>query len=114
MTQPRRDRASKSKARPITELDDLGRFELDSLWALAESLCPELFCSQPRKRGLSKATLALIHYARTRLEALHPMTLRQLHYAIFSRKEIDYANDKASYARLGRAVSTARRAHRGV
>jgi hypothetical protein len=40
------------------------------------------------------------------------MTLRQLHYAIFSRNEIDYTNDKASYARLGRATTTARRVHR--
>ena len=115
MTQPRRDRASKSKVRPITEPDDMGKFELDSLCTLAKLFCPELsklFCSEPKKRGLSKATLALIHYARKLLEALHPMTLRQLHYAIFSRNEIDYANDKASYVRLGRAISTARRAHR--
>lgn len=53
-------------------------------------------------RGLSESTKELIEYARRLLEADYPQTLRQLHYAIFSRQEIDYANDKASYARLSR------------
>ena len=69
-------------------------------------------CSEPRMRGLSKETLALIDYSRKLLAENHPMTLRQLHYAIFSRLEIEYANDKASYARLGRVTTTARRAYR--
>jgi hypothetical protein len=69
-------------------------------------------CSGKKTRGMSKDTLALIDYARTLLAANHPMTLRQLHYAIFSRNEIEYANDKASYSRLGRATTTARRAYR--
>ena len=69
-------------------------------------------CSERKARGLSKETLELIDYARKLLNAQNPMTLRQLHYAIFSRNEIDYANDKASYSRLGRATTTARRAYR--
>ena len=63
-------------------------------------------------RGLSESTKELIEYARRLLEADHPQTLRQLHYAIFSRQEIDYANDKASYARLSRVTTTARRSYR--
>ena len=63
-------------------------------------------------RGLSKSTEELIEYSRLLLELDHPQTLRQLHYAIFSRQEIDYANDKASYARLSRATTTARRSYR--
>ena len=34
-------------------------------------------------RGLSESTNQLIQYARRLLEADHPQTLRQLHYAIF-------------------------------
>lgn len=63
-------------------------------------------------RGLSESTKELIEYARRLLDADHPQTLRQLHYAIFSRQEIDYANDKASYARLSRVTTTARRSYR--
>src|SRR5688572_30022948 len=71
-----------------------------------------LFAQQRAMRGLSDSTKELIEYARRLLEADHPQTLRQLHYAIFSRQEIDYANDKASYARLSRATTTARRSYR--
>lgn len=60
-------------------------------------------------RGLSERTKQLIQYARRLLEADHPQTLRQLHYAIFSRGEIPYENDKASYQRLSRATTMARR-----
>jgi len=63
-------------------------------------------------RGLSESTKELIEYSRRLLEVDHPQTLRQLHYAIFSRQEIEYANDKASYARLSRATTTARRSYR--
>jgi hypothetical protein len=63
-------------------------------------------------RGLSNSTKELIQYARGLLAADHPQTLRQLHYAIFSRKEIAYDNCQADYKRLSRATSLARRAHR--
>lgn len=63
-------------------------------------------------RGPSKSTKELIEYSRLLLEADHPQTLRQLHYAIFSRQEIDYANDEASYKRLSRFTTAARRSHR--
>lgn len=63
-------------------------------------------------RGLSAQTKELIEYAYRLLEADHPQTLRQLHYAIFSRKEIPYENSQADYKRLSRATSFARRAHR--
>jgi hypothetical protein len=63
-------------------------------------------------RGLSESSKRLIRYARQLLEVDHPQTLRQLHYAIFSRQEIDYANDKASYQRLSRATTIARRTRR--
>src|ERR1035437_10373870 len=63
-------------------------------------------------RGLSGITKELIEYSRRLLEVDHPQTLRQLHYAIFSKQEIGYANDKASYARLSRATTTARRTYR--
>jgi hypothetical protein len=70
------------------------------------------FARESVMRGLSENTVELIEYARRLLEADHPQTLRQLHYAIFSKQEIDYANDKASYSRLSRATTTARRAYR--
>ena len=63
-------------------------------------------------RGLAKNTKELSEYARGLLEVDHPQTLRQLHYAIFSRQEIDYANDKASYGRLSRVTTLARRSYR--
>ena len=40
-------------------------------------------------RGQSMETKRLIEYACTLLEEDHPMTLRQLHYAIFSRNQVD-------------------------
>jgi len=63
-------------------------------------------------RGLSESTRQLIHYARRLLETDHPQTLRQLHYAIFSRREIEYENDQAHYKRLSRATTIARRTYR--
>jgi hypothetical protein len=63
-------------------------------------------------RGLSKATVELIEFARMLLVELHPMTLRQLHYAIFSAAKIDYDNTPKDYKRLGRATTKARRDYR--
>jgi hypothetical protein len=63
-------------------------------------------------RGLNRSTLELINYAYRLLEAEHPMTLRQLHYRIFSKREIDYQNDAPSYRRLSRATTMARRQYR--
>src|ERR1017187_9429949 len=57
-------------------------------------------------RGLSNSTKELIEYA-YRLQ-----TLRQLHYAVFSRREIPYENDQADSKRLSRATSVACRAYR--
>jgi len=39
-------------------------------------------------RGLAKNTLELIAFARQVLKQNHPMTLRQLHYAICSAAKI--------------------------
>lgn len=63
-------------------------------------------------RGLSESTKQLIQYARQLLEEDNPQTLRQLHYAIFSRREIEYENDQAHYKRLSRATTVARRNYR--
>ena len=63
-------------------------------------------------RGQSESTKTLIRHARQILQADHPMTLRQLHYAIFSRKQIDYDNTPADYKRLSRVTTFARRLHR--
>ena len=63
-------------------------------------------------RGQSMETKRLIEYACNMLEEDHPMTLRQLHYAIFSRNQVDYNNTMADYKRLSRATTVARRAHR--
>lgn len=71
--------------------------------------CPNLV---KEMRGLSKSTTELIEYAYQLLAADHPQTLRQLHYAIFSRREIAYSNNQAHYKRLSRATTAARRAHR--
>lgn len=75
-----------------------------------EQIQPSL--SLLKRRGLSQSTKELIEYARRLQEADHPQTLRQLHYAIFSRGEIGYQNDKASYQKLSRATTLARRAYR--
>jgi hypothetical protein len=63
-------------------------------------------------RGLSGATKELIRYAYDLLVADHPQTLRQLHYAIFSRQEIAYENTQSDYKRLSRATTAARRHYR--
>jgi hypothetical protein len=63
-------------------------------------------------RGLSDKTIKLIKFARALLEEFHPMTLRQLHYAIFSAAEISYDNTKSDYQRLSRATTYARRFYR--
>jgi hypothetical protein len=63
-------------------------------------------------RGLSESTKELIRHAYQILADDHPMTLRQLHYQIFSRGQMDYQNDVASYRRLSRATTMARRSHR--
>jgi hypothetical protein len=46
-------------------------------------------------RGLSARTLELIAFAHQLLADLHPMTLRQLHYTIFSAAKIVYDNTMA-------------------
>jgi hypothetical protein len=63
-------------------------------------------------RGLSERTLELIAFARSLLQQFHPMTLRQLHYAIFSAAKIDYDNTPSDYKRLSRATTQARRRYR--
>lgn len=63
-------------------------------------------------RGASKKTKELILFCRLLLAELHPMTLRQLHYAIFSRKEMEYSNTQKDYRRLSRVTTVARRAYR--
>src|ERR1043166_8788568 len=65
-----------------------------------------------KMRGLSKRTKELIEHAYRLLDAGHPQTLRQLHYAIFSRNEISYENTQAEYKRLSRATTVARRTYR--
>ena len=59
--------------------------------------------------GLLQKTIELILFARSLLEQFHPMTLRQLHYTIFSAAVIPYANTPADYKRLSRATTKARR-----
>jgi len=54
----------------------------------------------------------LILFARRLLAEFHPMTLRQLHYAIFSAARIAYENTQPDYKRLSRATTYARRLHR--
>jgi hypothetical protein len=51
-------------------------------------------------RGLSSKTLERIAFARRLLAEFHPMTLRQLHYAIFSAARIAYDNTPEDYKRL--------------
>jgi len=69
-------------------------------------------CSDRATRGLSKSTIELITFAYGLLEANHPQTLRQLHYAIFSQHAIAYDNTPADYHRLSRATTRARRSYR--
>jgi hypothetical protein len=56
--------------------------------------------------------LELIMFARTLLEKHYPMTLRQLHYLIFSAAVITYENAQSDYKRLSRATTIARRLYR--
>jgi hypothetical protein len=63
-------------------------------------------------RGVAGKTRELILFCRELLAELHPMTLRQLHYAIFSRGEIDYTNTQRDYRRLSRVTTEARRVYR--
>jgi hypothetical protein len=74
--------------------------------------CPNLLTARTPTRGLSAKTVELIRYAHRLLEDDNPQTLRQLHYAIFSRSEIPYQNNQADYKRLSRATSVARRSYR--
>lgn len=62
-------------------------------------------------RGIALATRELIAVANEIRAEDHPQTLRQLHYQI-SRGGIDYENDAASYHRLSRVLTAARRAYR--
>ena len=64
-------------------------------------------------RGKSKHTIELIRHALWELLATyHPMTLRQLHYAIFSASVIKYGNTPEDYKRLSRVTTAARRQYR--
>jgi len=63
-------------------------------------------------KGLSRKTIELIEFVLLLLRRDHPMTLRQLHYAIFSAAVISYFNDQAHYKRLSRVTTLARRAYR--
>jgi hypothetical protein len=63
-------------------------------------------------RGLSARTLELIRFARQLLADHHPMTLRQLHYAVFSASRIPYDNTPADYKRLSRVTTMGRRNYR--
>jgi hypothetical protein len=65
-------------------------------------------------RGLAKNTVELIAFARQVLAEHHPMTLRQLHYAIFSAAKIAYDNTPQDYKRLSRATTKARRHYRAL
>jgi hypothetical protein len=73
---------------------------------------PNLLERKNAMRGPSLKTIELILFARSLLEQFRPMTLRQLHYAIFSAAVIAYANTKADYKRLSRATTDARRLYR--
>ncbi len=63
-------------------------------------------------RGLAKETIELLLFARALLAEFNPMTLRQLHYAIFSAAKIVYENTEADYKRLSRVTTKARRLYR--
>jgi hypothetical protein len=63
-------------------------------------------------RGKSERTRELILYCKNLLRELHPMTLRQLHYSVFSRSEIEYTNTQRDYRRLSRITTDARRLYR--
>ena len=63
-------------------------------------------------RGVSASTRTLVHFARQILDENHPQTARQVHYMIFSLGLDGYENDKASYRRLCRVLTRARRSWR--
>ena len=63
-------------------------------------------------RGIAVANKELIAAVRLILEEDHPQTLRQIHDQIFSRGEVEYQNDVASYRRLSRVLTKARRSNR--
>jgi hypothetical protein len=63
-------------------------------------------------RGIAQKTKDLIEFAYQVLEEIQPAGLRALHYAIFSRQEIEYENDKSSYRRLSSITTYARRLYR--
>ena len=65
-------------------------------------------------RGMSKRTLELLRVAYEVLKELKPITLRQLHYAIFSLAlaALAYANTQSDYRRLSRITTASRRRHR--
>ena len=63
-------------------------------------------------RGMAKATVELIEFASELLREAYPMTVRQLHYGIFSADSIAYSNTQSDYKRLSKATTLARRAYR--
>jgi hypothetical protein len=63
-------------------------------------------------RGPSKETLDLIQFGRLLLATRRPMTLRQLHYAIFSAACLNYPNTQKAYKRLSEVTTMARREYR--
>jgi hypothetical protein len=63
-------------------------------------------------RGIAEASKELIAEVNVILEADHPMSLRQVHYQVFSRGTVDYQNDVPSYRRLSRVLTKARRRYR--
>jgi hypothetical protein len=65
-------------------------------------------------RGLAQRTIELVMFARELLAENHPMTLRQLHYAIFSAARIPYNNAQNDYKRLSHHTSRARRRYRAL
>ncbi len=65
-------------------------------------------------RGLAQATIELITFAKMLLADFHPMTLRHVHYAVFSAARIKYDNTHNEYRRLGRATTKARRNFRAL
>jgi hypothetical protein len=65
-------------------------------------------------RGLANETIKLIMFARSLLAELHPMTLRQLHYAIFSAAVLAYENTAKAYKRLSVVTSRARNDYRAL
>jgi hypothetical protein len=63
-------------------------------------------------RGRSQKIQELLCFAYELLKAFRPMTLRQLHYAVFSAAKIPYENELRDYRRLSRTTTESRRRHR--